>query len=57
VFGGVAFDSLPQHQKWNHTIELEHKPSPGFRKVYPITLTEQTEMDTFLEEALATGQI
>jgi hypothetical protein len=24
---------------------------------YPITLTEQTEMDAFLEEALATGRI
>jgi hypothetical protein len=28
-----------------------------FRKVYPMTLTEQTEMDAFLEEALATGCI
>jgi hypothetical protein len=34
---------------------LEYKPSPGFRNVYPITLIEQKEMDTFLEEALATG--
>jgi hypothetical protein len=28
-----------------------------FPKVYPMTLTEQTEMDAFLEEALATGHI
>jgi hypothetical protein len=53
----MAFDSLPEHHKWDHAIELEHEPSPGFHKVYPITLTEQTEMDTFLEEALATGRI
>jgi hypothetical protein len=42
---------------YTHTIELECEPSPGFCKVYPMTLTEQTEMDTFLEEALATGHI
>jgi hypothetical protein len=55
VFSETAFDSLPERHKWDHTIELEHEPSPGFRKVYPMTLTEQTEMDAFLEKALATG--
>jgi hypothetical protein len=57
VFSEMAFDSLPEHCKWDHTIELECEPSPGFHKVYPMTLTEQTEMDAFLEEALATGHI
>jgi hypothetical protein len=57
VFSETAFDSLPEHHKWDHAIELEREPSPGFHKVYPMTLTEQTEMDTFLEEALATGHI
>jgi hypothetical protein len=57
VFSETAFDPLPEHHKWDHTIELEHEPSPGFQKVYPMTLTEQMEMDTFLEEALATGCI
>jgi hypothetical protein len=42
---------------FTHAIELEHDPSPGFRKVYPMSLTEQTKMDAFLEEALATGCI
>jgi hypothetical protein len=41
----------------DYAIELERKLSPGFRKVYPMTLTEQTEMDAFLEAALATGRI
>jgi hypothetical protein len=50
VFSEMAFDSLPERRKWDHAIELEREPSPGFRKVYPMTLTEQTEMDTFLEE-------
>jgi hypothetical protein len=57
VFSETAFDSLPERRKWDHTIELEHEPSPRFRKVYLMTLTEQTEMDAFLEEALATGRI
>jgi hypothetical protein len=57
VFSETTFDSLPERRKWDHTIELEREPSPGFRKVYPMTLTEQTEMDAFLEEALATGCI
>jgi hypothetical protein len=57
VFDETAFDSLPERHKWDHAIELEHEPSPRFHKVYPMTLTEQTEMDTFLEEALATGCI
>jgi hypothetical protein len=54
VLSEMAFDSLPECRKWDHAIELEREPSPRFRKVYPMTLTE---MDTFLEEALATGRI
>jgi hypothetical protein len=57
VFSETAFDSLPEHHKWDHAIELEREPSPRFCKVYPMTLTEQTEMDAFLEEVLATGHI
>jgi hypothetical protein len=57
VFSETAFNSLPERHEWDHAIELERKPSPGFRKVYPLTLMEQTEMDAFLEEALATGHI
>jgi hypothetical protein len=57
VFSETAFDSLPECRKWDHAIELEREPSPRFCKVYPMTLMEQTEMDTFLEEALATGRI
>jgi hypothetical protein len=57
VFSEMAFDSLPECRKWDHAIELEREPSPRFRKVYPMTLTEQMEIDTFLEEALATRHI
>jgi hypothetical protein len=57
IFSETAFNSLPEHRKWDHAIELKHEPSPGFRKVYLMTLTQQTEMDAFLEEELATGRI
>jgi hypothetical protein len=57
IFSEIAFDSLPEHRKWDYAIELERERSPRFRNVYRMTLTEQTEMDTFLEEALATGRI
>jgi hypothetical protein len=57
VFSETTFDSLPERRKWDHAIELEREPSPGYQKVYPMTQTEQTEMDAFLEEALATGCI
>jgi hypothetical protein len=57
IFSETAFDSLPERHKWDYAIELEQEPSPKFHKVYPMTLTEQTEMDAFLEEALATGCI
>ena len=38
-------------------IDLEHDPKPGFHRVYPMLLVKQAVMDTFLEEALATGWI
>jgi hypothetical protein len=52
VFSKTPFDSLPEHRKWDDAIELECEPSPGLGKVYLMTLTEQMEMDAFLEEAL-----
>jgi hypothetical protein len=40
VFSETAFDSLPERRKWDHAIELEREPLPGFRRVYPMTLME-----------------
>jgi hypothetical protein len=57
VLSETALDSIPERCKWDHAIELECEPSPGFRKVYPMTPIEQTEMNAFLKEALATGHI
>ena len=57
VFDKALFNSLPERRKWDHAIKLEHDPEPSFCKVYPMSLVEQAKMDTFLEEALATGRI
>ena len=57
VFSKESFNSLPDRRKWDHAIELERDPEPGFRKVYPMMLEEQEELDTFLKEALSTGCI
>jgi hypothetical protein len=57
IFSKESFDSLPNRHKWDHAIELERDPEPGFCKVYPMMLEEQEELDAFLEEALSTGRI
>jgi hypothetical protein len=58
VFAKESFDSLPERRKWDHVIELERKDELlTTRKVYPMSLEEQKELDTFLEEALSTGRI
>jgi hypothetical protein len=57
VLNETAFDSLLECYKWDHAIELECEPLPRFHKVYLMTPTEQTDMDAFLEKALATGHI
>jgi hypothetical protein len=57
AFVSAAFaSSIPSAMRSANSL-ADSRVEPGFRKVYPMTLTEQTEMDTFLEEALATGHI
>jgi len=57
VFTKEDFDILPEHRKWDHAIELIPGAEPKSSKVYPLSLLEQTELDTFLEENLRTGRI
>jgi hypothetical protein len=57
VFSKELFDSLPERRKWDHVIKLEQDVEGASRKVYPMTLEEQMEMDALLEEALASGRI
>jgi len=55
MFAKKDFDILPEHRKWDHTIELIPRAEPKSSKVYPLSLLEQAELDAFLEENLHTG--
>jgi len=57
VFAKEDFYILPEHCKWDHTIELIPRAEPKSSKVYPLFPLEQEELDAFLEENLHTGQI
>jgi len=54
VFTKEDFDILPEHHKWDHTIELVPGAEPKSSKVYPLSLLEQVELDAFLEKNLCT---
>ena len=55
VFAKEDFDILPEHCKWDHTIELISRAEPKLLKVYPLSPLEQAELDAFLKENLHTG--
>jgi len=55
VFAKEDFDILPEHRQWDHVIELIPGSEPKSSKVYPLSLVEQKELDSFLEENLHTG--
>jgi len=57
VFAKEDFDILPEHRKWDHTIELIPGTEPKSSKVYPLSPLEQEKLDAFLEENLHTGRI
>jgi hypothetical protein len=57
VFLKESFDELPQRRKWDHAIELVEGAQPFSTKVYPMSLNEQQELDTFLDENLKSGRI
>jgi len=57
IFAKEDFDILPEHRKWDHTIELIPGAEPKSSKVYPLSPLEQAELDAFLEKNLCTGRI
>ena len=57
VFAKEDFDILSEYRQWDHTIELVPGSEPKSSKVYPLSLVEQKELDSFLEENLHTGRI
>ena len=57
VFAKEDFNILPEHRQWDHAIELIPGLEPKSSKVYPLSLVEQKELDSFLEENLYTRRI
>ncbi len=57
IFAKRSFDSLPKCHTWDHAIELTGDPKSPHWKLYPLSPAEQAELDKFLEENLASGQI
>jgi len=57
VLAKEDFDILLEHRQWDHAIELIPGSEPKSSKVYPLSLVEQKELDSFLEENLCTGRI
>ena len=57
VFSKQTFDVLPEPKEWDHAVELIPGSKPSGCKIYPLSPTEQKELDMFLKENLETGQI
>ena len=57
VFSKQSFDALPEPREWDHAMELIPGSKPSGCKIYPLSPTEQKELDIFLKENLQMGQI
>ena len=57
VFSKDSFDELPETKLWDHAVELTPDASPKSCKVYPLSASEQKELDAFLKENLESGWI
>jgi hypothetical protein len=57
VFAKESFNSLPEHRQWDHAIEIVSDAKIPNRKLYPLSVEEQAQLDAFLEENLSSGRI
>ncbi|OCB83965.1 reverse transcriptase-RNase H-integrase [Sanghuangporus baumii] len=57
VFSEESFKHLPNHQMWDHAINLKLDFKPSDYKVYPLSPKEQEAMKEFIEENLVSGHI
>ena len=56
VFSEEESQCLPEHQPWDHTIDLEPDAVKHWKiKSYPMSPAEQEELDKFLKEHVAKG--
>src|SRR5258708_2584022 len=57
IFSEEAFTHLPPCKVWDHAIELHPNAKLPRGRTFPLSPTEQKELDEFLRENLANGQI
>jgi len=57
VFSKDCFDELPVSKPWDHAVKLVTDAMPKTCKVYPLSASEQKELDEFLKENLESGRI
>ena len=58
VFSEQESERLPEHKTWDHAIDLVPRAPANIRtKVYPMSLNEQAELNSFLDENLRKGYI
>ena len=57
MFSKKTFDILLEPKEWDHAIEIIPGSKASNCKVYPLSLSEQKELDVFLKENLETGHI
>src|SRR5258708_23485773 len=57
VFSKEAFDELPPRKVWDHAIDLSPGTELPCSQTFPLSPTEQKELDDFLWENLANGRI
>ena len=57
IFSKESFDALPEPKPWDHAIALVPGEKQSGCKVYSLSLSEQKELDAFLQENLRLGRI
>ena len=57
IFAEESWSSLPERKIWDHAIELTEDAKVSNCKVYPMSRSEQTELDAYIDEHLLTGRI
>ena len=58
VFSDTEAQRMPQHQAWDHSIDLKADAPDSLRaKVFPMSPNEQEALDVFLKEHLEKGYI
>src|SRR5258708_15695255 len=57
IFSEETFTHLSPHKAWDHTIELHPDAKLPRGRTFPLSPTEQKELDEFLRENLVNGRI